>query len=435
MNIKTVTVIGANGTMGANISGIFASFGNAKVYMAARKIEDAKKASVKASLSVKAEAIGKNLIPISYDNLEEAVKNSDFIMESVAENIEVKKSVYRLINQYIPLNAIIATGTSGLSIDILANELDIYNRNRFFGVHFFNPPYNMTLCEFILSKYSNREVATELKAYLNTVLLRNVVEVKNTVAFMGNRIGFQFINLSLQFAEKYKYSGGIDYIDSIMGGFTGRAMPPLATADFVGLDVHKAIVDNIYRNTTDYEHESFNIPNFALKMVENNRLGRKSGIGLYKLIYHTDDSKEVYVYDVDKDEYRPKRTYSFPFAEQMIAYFKNGDYVKALKVLISNKSPEAKICLELLIRYTIYGIYTSKTIGEDIHSADKVMASGFNWVPPLCIYGILNDAYGFVNIARDMLPESILQAANLDELLSVVPATEYDYRPFFKAKG
>ena len=75
--------------------------------------------------------------------------------------------------------------------------------------------------------------------------------MKDSPAFLGNRIGFQFINEALQYAEKYKFNGGIDYIDAILGPFTGRAMSPLVTANFVGLDVHKAIVDNLYENTRD----------------------------------------------------------------------------------------------------------------------------------------------------------------------------------------
>ena len=435
LKINTVTVIGGNGTMGANISGIFASFGGAKVYMVVRNLDSARKAFETAVVSVKAESIGSNLIPVSYDELSECIKKSDLIIESVIEDICIKKSVYQKVNEYIPPNAIIATGTSGLSVDVLAEQLDEDKRKRFFGVHFFNPPYNMTLCEFIPSKYSDRQVALELKDYLRFNLLRNVVEVKNTAAFMGNRIGFMFINLALQFAEKYKYSGGIDYIDSIMGGFTGRAMPPLGTSDFVGLDVHKAIVDNIYNNINDYEHESFVIPEFVQSMINENHLGRKSGIGLYKLVYHGDNSKEVYVYDIETNMYRPKRKYSFPFAEHMIAYLRNGDYAKAFSSLISNKSPEARICVELLVRYVLYGIFTSKTIGEDIHSADKVMASGFNWIPPLCVYNVLNANGEFEKISKELLPPNILNNLKLDDVLSDLPLSNYDYRPFFKAKG
>ena len=91
MIIKTVTVLGANGTMGKNVSAIFASFGNADVYMVSRSMEQSQKAVEEASMLVKADSIRKRLIPITYDALSEAVEKSDLVFESVAENIEIKK--------------------------------------------------------------------------------------------------------------------------------------------------------------------------------------------------------------------------------------------------------------------------------------------------------------------------------------------------------
>jgi 3-hydroxyacyl-CoA dehydrogenase len=428
MKICTVTIIGANGAMGTNISGIFASFGNVKVYMVARKEDDAKKAYERASVSVKAGAISKNLIPVSYDKLPECVAQSDLILESVAEDFDIKKSIYKLINPHIPANAIIASGTSGLSIEALAEQLDPDKRKRFFGVHFFNPPYNLTLCELIPSKYSDTQLSDDLKIYLKNTLFRNVVVVKDTAAFMGNRIGFMFINLAMQYAVRFKGEGGIDYMDSILGGFTGRAMKPLVTADFVGLDVHKAIVDNIYSHTNDYEHEAFLLPAFTQELISENKLGRKTGSGLYA-------SKGQEVYDVATKAYRQKGKYQHPFAVSMIDLIRSGDYALAISSLVRNESQEARLCLELLVRYALYGIYESKTIGEDVHSADKVMASGFNWIPPLCVYNVLNRARKFDEIAYEIVPQEILRGLSLDELLTDIPESEYDYRPFFKAKG
>lgn len=88
MNIKTVTVIGANGTMGCNVSAIFASFGNAKVYTVSRDMEKSKKAAIKAGNSVKASSIMNNLIPADYSMLDQCVSQSDLVFESVAENLE-----------------------------------------------------------------------------------------------------------------------------------------------------------------------------------------------------------------------------------------------------------------------------------------------------------------------------------------------------------
>lgn len=86
MTIKTVTVIGANGTMGTNVSAIFASFGNAKVYMVSRDLEKSKTAAQKAGKTVKADSIISNLVPADYIMLADCVKESDLVFESATTN-------------------------------------------------------------------------------------------------------------------------------------------------------------------------------------------------------------------------------------------------------------------------------------------------------------------------------------------------------------
>lgn len=434
MNFKTITVIGANGTMGRNIAGIFASFGNAKVNMVCRDIEAAKNAQAKAAISVKAEAISENLIPKTYDDLEECLAETDMIFESVFEDINIKKDVYSKIAKYIKPNTIIGTGTSGLSINELSECFDETLRQNFMGIHMYNPPYNMTLCEVIPSRYTNEKLLCDVKDYLKSVLLRNVVEIKDEPAFMGNRIGFQFINEALQYAEKYQDNGGIDYIDAILGPFTGRNMAPLLTSDFVGLDVHKAIVDNVYNNTSDYVHDTFKMPEFALRLISENRLGRKTSCGLYQTLINLDGSKTHNVYDIASDTYRPIEKYIFPFSKQVIRELKIGNYKEAFQRMVENHSNEANICLQFMIKYVIYSILTTKAIGESIYSADDVMATGFGWVPPLAVIEAFGGLQKFIEIAEDKLPEEFLSKLNLSEALKDVPKSKYDYRPFFKAK-
>lgn len=434
MVIKTVTVIGANGTMGCNISGIFASFGDAKVYMVCRNIEDAKKAQLKATMSVKAEAIGINLIPKTYDDLEECIKSSDLVFESVFENIDIKKDVYRKIVKFIRPGTIIGTGTSGLSINELSSCFDETIRQNYLGIHMYNPPYNMTLCEVIPSAYTNKDTLNEIKSYLRTVLHRRVVEVKDEPAFMGNRIGFQFINEALRYAEKYKDNGGIDYIDTILGPFTGRSMAPLMTSDFVGLDVHKAIVDNIYNHTKDYAHHTFLMPDFALKLISQDKLGKKTGMGLYQTVKNSDGSKSINVYDIVSGSYRPKENYIFPFAKQMKKELRVGNYRNAFDKLVGNNSLEAVLCIQFLIKYVLYGIVTTKSIGEDIYSADDVMATGFNWVPPLAVIDAFGGVENFKRITEEKSEPEFLSKVIIDEILSNIPKSKYDYRLFFKAK-
>ena len=161
------------------------------------------------------------------------------------------------------------------------------------------------------------------------------------------------VNLWMQYAEKYKDNGGVDYIDSILGAFTGRSMAPLATADFVGLDVHKAIVDNVYNNCEDYAHETFQLPSFIKELINAGKLGRKTGEGLYKLEKTNNGAKRLSVYDIHSGTYRDKIQYVFPFAEDMKKNIKVGNYDLAFMALLNDHSQEAEICLHFLLNYIL----------------------------------------------------------------------------------
>lgn len=245
MGIKTVTVIGAGGTMGCNISAIFASFGDAKVYML--DVCKPVNAVEKAIKSVRSDSIRNHLLPADFSMLKECVEDSDLVFESVVESKDIKLEVAIQCAKYLKPSAYLCTGTSGLSVNEIAEALPDDIKRRYFGVHFFNPPYSLTLCELIKSEFAVEEDVLELKTYLKEKLFRTVVICEDKPAFVGNRIGFQFINASLRLANEYSEKGGLDYIDAIFGQFTGRMMAPCNTADFVGLDVHKAIVDNLLR--------------------------------------------------------------------------------------------------------------------------------------------------------------------------------------------
>jgi 3-hydroxyacyl-CoA dehydrogenase len=432
MNIGTVTVIGATGTMGANVAGIFASFGNAKVYCVGRDIEKVKRTIPRIVKSVRADAIARNLIPADFSMLGKCVSESDLIFESSIEDIQVKTEIAAVVGKAMKPHAVSGTGSSGLSIHAMAERYPKELRSRFFGIHMFNPPYTLNLCELTPTKYSDGRLKEELKEYLGGKLYRTVVEVKDSPAFLGNRIGFQFINEALRYAEKYKDNGGIDYIDAILGSFTGRAMAPLATSDFVGLDVHKAIVDNIYENTQDYAHETFVFPRYADKLASEGKLGRKSGKGLYRLVRYDNGLKRQTVLDIDTGLYRDVIPYVFPFADKMKKYIAEGDYQKAFERLVNNHSQEADICLCFLLNYIVYSLYATKEVGHDITAADDVMAAGFNWCPPLAMYQALSTVTDVSVLIRENIPD-VCEKIDIDGLLDEVKPSKYDYRPYFKS--
>lgn len=433
MQIQTVTIVGANGTMGSNISAIFASFGNAKVYMVSRDIEKSKKAMAKAVKSVRAESIAANLIPADYSMLAQCVADSDLVFECSAENLEIKLSITKQIANALRENAIACSGTSGLSITTLAECFPEHMRSHYFGVHMFNPPYNMTLCELITTKYTNSDILAQLKDYLKNVLFRTVVETKDAPAFLANRIGFQFINEAMQYAEIYKDNGGIDYMDAILGSFTGRAMAPLTTADFVGLDVHKAIVDNIYLHTNDYAHDTFILPEFTQKLIDSGKLGRKAGEGLYKMEISSNGAKRLMVYDINTGTFRDKMQYVFPFAQNMKNCLRVGNYGQAFECLISNHSQEAKICLHFLLNYIIYSMVTAENVAYKLHAADSAMATGFNWCPPLAMLDAFRTVADVKALMQERLDPKLLAQVDIDKLLSNAGMSKYDYRPYFKS--
>lgn len=434
LNIKTVTVLGANGTMGTNVSAIFASFGGAKVYMVSRDLEKSKAAVLRAGKTVKADSIAANLIPADYSMLEACVKESDFVFESAAENLDIKRELHGRVAKSLKPGAITSTGSSGLSIKTLAECYPENLRDMFFGVHFFNPPYQLTLCELMASPYSNQAVYADLKDYLANTLYRTVAESKDFPAFLGNRIGFYFINEALIYAERYQEQGGVDYIDAILGSFTGRSMAPITTADFVGLDVHKAIVDNIYELTNDYVHDMFVLPAYVQKLIDEKKLGRKSGDGLYKLEKLEDGTKRHLVYDIKTGALREAAKYNFPFAAKMKALFKDGNYDEAFKVLISDDSQEAQLCLGFLLRYIVYSLYIAENVGFELPVADDVMATGFTWCPPFAMMEAFARVCNLGQLMKEKLAPEVIGAIDIDAILAKNIKSKYDYRTYFKAK-
>lgn len=431
MNIKTVTIVGANGNMGSNVSGILAAFGAAKVYLISRKIEDSKLAIEKICKSVKAEDIRQRLIPKTYDDLESCVSTSDWVFESVAENIELKTEITQLISKYCRENTIITTGTSGLSLDVLASSIEEGKRLNYFGTHFFNPPYNLNLCEIIYTKYTNKLLIEMFASYLKETIFRTVVFAKDSPAFLANRVGFQFINRALLLAEKHQELGGIDYIDYLFQGITGRSMPPLVTANFVGLDIHQAIISNLYVNTNDFENKSFESPAFLNYLIKQNYLGIKTDAGLYR--------KEVienkinrYVFDIKLNQYRLEKHYQIEIIEKMKSLISIGEYSLAYDSLKDSTSKEAVIIKSLLVEHIIYSLVISKEVSGDVISIDDALVNGFNWIAPQDLIYLFGGPDEFRKMYLKYAENQVSQDV-LDSILEEVEPSAYDYRKFLKA--
>ena len=93
-----------------------------------------------------------------------------------------------------------------------------------------------------------------------------------------------------------------------------------------------------------------------------------------------------------------------------------------------------ELCLEFLLKYVIYSLVATDMVGYDIHSADHVMATGFNWCPPLAIADALSTVMDFGTLVKERLGTEILKKIDIDKILESVVPSKYDYRPFFKSK-
>jgi 3-hydroxyacyl-CoA dehydrogenase len=311
---------------------------------------------------------------------------------------------------------------------------DDEGRSLFFGTHFFNPPYSLPFLEFVETRWSDKRVADDFFSYLENTVLRKAIHVKDRAAFLGNRIGFIFMNEAAQFADLYKDRGGIDYMDSILGSFTGRAMAPLTTVDFVGIDTHQAIVEHLHACEPDFFGAECIVPDYVSRLVEDGRVGKKAGVGFFKQEYDEKGKKRSLVYDIASDSYRPYRTYDFPFADHMVSLLSDGLYQKAIDVLLSDDSEEAGICRYFLVKYIICSYRSAKEVSDNIADADIAMSYGFNWIPPSSLCMLFGGKKGLERLTeKDARIRESLKDFDLSLLDEPPIKTDIDYRRYFKA--
>ena len=168
--------------------------------------------------------------------------------------------------------------------------------------------------------------------------------------------------------------------------------------------------------------------------VERKYLGKKTGGGLYKTVKNEDNIKTHQVYDIQYDDYRNVNQYTFSFSLQMVDCIKNGDYKKAFSILEDNHSMEAEFCLQELIKYILYSLNASLELGESIHSADDVMAAGFNWCPPLAMIDVLGGKEKFVQLCEERTNIKKSMGDSRNKLYDKIEKSQYDFRRFIKAK-
>ena len=278
--MKHISVIGC-GTMGNGIAQTFALFEfKVKLYdISLNNLDNAKKTILRnLERMVKKEVISHSELEktsenISYTNEINSVLNSDLVIEAVTENIKIKESIFKELDNKCPEKTIIASNTSSISITQLANATK--RKDKVIGMHFMNPVPIMKLVEVINSKYTSKEttnIILELSKKLNKIPLC----VNDYPGFISNRILMPMINEAIEALDQGV--ANVKNIDGIMKLGMGHPMGPLQLADLIGLDVCKSILEVMLNGL---KNEKYRPNKLLIDLVSEGKLGIKSGEGFY----------------------------------------------------------------------------------------------------------------------------------------------------------
>lgn len=318
-------------------------------------------------------AVKKNLALIEAGNLEDdlvKLKDVDWVIEVVVENLNVKKQVFEKVEQYRKPGSIISSNTSGISVEAMVEGRSEDFQRHFLGTHFFNPPRYLKLLEVIPTQYTAPEVLSFMKTFGEDVLGKGVVVAKDTPNFIANRIGTYGLLVAVQ--EMLKAGLSVGEVDSITGPLIGRAKSAtFRTLDVVGLDTFYHVANNVYEKVDGKEKEVFEIPAFLKVMVEKGWLGSKSGQGFF-----LKKGKEILELDPVTLEYGPRKKLSTPAVE--LSKQEKGTANK-LKALVYAKDRAGEFLWNTMSQSLVYSAQLLGEIADDIVSIDRAMKWGFGW--------------------------------------------------------
>jgi len=299
-------------------------------------------------------------------------------------------------------------------------------RAHFLGMHFFNPPTVITGMELVPHAGTDPAVTAAMREFLIERCGRTLIETTDTPAFAGNRVGFRVLGEVAQLAQEH----GPVKLDALLGTHTGRAMAPLATIDFVGWDVHKAIVDNLHANTQDEAHAAFALPAYMQRLIDEGHLGAKTPArgGFFRT---EGKGKEARVFALDPgtgcQTYRPVAELAYelpPFLREMKLALRLGRYARAWDLFCEAPGADAELMRKVILGYISYGLGRVGEVVRQVRDIDLIMGWGFNWAPP----GLLVDLIGPARMLR------LLEAQALPVPRAIVDAAERG-RPLFSEPG
>jgi 3-hydroxyacyl-CoA dehydrogenase len=430
--IEKAVVLGA-GTMGSRIAAHFANAGlpcilldivppNLPPDAAAAERNKIVRAGLEAAKKSKPAAFFTSALAerVAIGNFEDDLARcaeADWIIEVVAENLEIKRKLLSRVAQYRKPGALVTTNTSGLPVHLIAEGMSEEFQQHWAGTHFFNPPRYLKLVEVIPGPQTLPEVIESLSDFCDRRLGKGVVIAKDTPNFIANRIGtFSMLNV-LRLMGTLGMT--VEEVDACTGPAIGQPKSAtFRTADIVGIDVLAHVVKNIYESVADDEsREMYRVPVLVEEMLRRGWLGDKTGQGFYKRV-KGDGEREILTLDVHTMEYRPRQKARFASIEGGKAIEDTRQRLRALvgPILEGQKGDNAQQFLWGSISETcLYAARRVPEISDSVVDVDRAMRWGFGW--ELGPFEVM-DAVGVKAFAEQVQKEGRAVPAAIEKLLA-----------------
>jgi 3-hydroxyacyl-CoA dehydrogenase len=311
------------------------------------------------------------IVPANYDEHLEWLKGCDLIIEAIAERLDWKKDLYAKILPYVSPTAVLASNTSGLSINSLAEVLDSSLHHRFCGVHFFNPPRYMHLAELIPCKETDKSVLEGLESFLVTTMGKGVVYAKDTPNFIGNRIGVFSILSTLHHTQAFGL--GFDEVDALTGPLIGRPKSATyRTSDVVGLDTMSHVIKTMADTLPNDPWKAFfKSPDWLQALIAKGALGQKTGAGIFQK-----RGKDIVVLDLNAQDYRPATGEAAPEVVEILKIKNPAEKFAKLRASEHKQAQFLWACFRDLYHYSAYHL---ADIADTARDVDFAIRWGYGW--------------------------------------------------------
>jgi len=307
----------------------------------------------------------------NYDRDLARLADCDLVIEAIAERMDWKRELYAKIAPRVAPHAIVASNTSGLSINALAEALPAALRPRFCGIHFFNPPRYMHLVELIAQKTTDPALLDALETFVTTTLGKGVVRAKDTPNFVANRVGIFSVLATMAHTETYKL--GFDVVDALTGPAIGRAKSATyRTADVVGLDTMAHVIKTMEDTLPDDPwHPLFRAPPVLAGLIAQGALGQKTRAGYFRKL-----GKDIEVLDPAARAYRKAEGGVDPAVAEILALKAPGEKFAKLR---AHPHPQARFLWAIFRDLFHYCAYHLCTIADNARDVDLALRWGFGW--------------------------------------------------------